>query len=379
MLIGDLLVDRDNPDEAFDLCRDAITGRDITFGNLEGAFSDGDIVQGIVVAPLKGLDGIAHAGFDILSCANNHIVDAGEEALLTMLDRCRSLGMTPVGAGRNLEEARRPVYLEANGWRVAFVATASVFPYGYEATPGKPGLAPLRAHSTYFHSGHIWRPGMLPEVRTITDAADLTALVETIAAAKAEAHVVVASFHWGDHTRPGYLTDFELRTAREAIDAGADVIVGHHQHLIRGVDVYKGKPILYGLGHFVFDLPATKFGPKVSAEQRRTYRDYGLYPRPGYPLLPFHADGRLTVAADVEIAPTGEVSVKLIPFVINPQGQPYPLAPESREAGKWFAYLKRITRQEELNIRYQPEISGDSAGYRVQPREQPQTAPTASA
>jgi poly-gamma-glutamate synthesis protein (capsule biosynthesis protein) len=190
-------------------------------------------------------------------------------------------------------------------------------------------------------------------------------LVAAIESARKEADVVVASFHWGDHSRPALLTDFEIRTAREAIDAGADAVIGHHHHLLRGVGFHKGRPILYGLGHFVFDLPNwnARIGKAAVRSQRHQCREYGLYERRGYPTLPFHPEGRKTLIARLRFN-EGRVETNLVMAAIDPAGVPIPLDPEEGAGQGVFSYLRQISRHEGLNVRYRIEAADSWSGVR---------------
>src|SRR5207244_1166869 len=139
--------------------------------------------------------------------------------------------------------------------RIAFLAYASVFPIGFQARAHTPGLAPMRAYNAWREQfPTYYYPGIAPVITTVPDQGDLARLDEDIQCARERADVVVASFHWGDYSCPFRLTDHETRTARHCIDHGAHMVVGHHHHALRGMEWYQGRPILYGLGHFVFDF-----------------------------------------------------------------------------------------------------------------------------
>ncbi|MBL8706720.1 MAG: CapA family protein, partial [Rhodospirillales bacterium] len=136
---------------------------------------------------------------------------------------------------------------------------SSVYQAGYEARAKVPGLAAMRIHSHYYIPdwdayGKV-EPGVQPQVRTVPYPEDLAVLTQSVEQAKARADLVVASFHWGTASRPAVLMDYEYTLGRAAVDAGADLVYGHHHHYLRGVELYRGKPIFYGLGHFAFDLP----------------------------------------------------------------------------------------------------------------------------
>lgn len=365
--VGDVFVDRDDPATAFSSARDVLRAGDVVFGNCEGVFSD-DIHRApsagsTVAAPAANAAPLARAGFDVLSLANNHSLDGGHAALLSMRRTLADLDIATVGAGANLAEATAPVYLERNGRRLAFLAFSSVFPYGYEARPGVPGLAPFRAHTRYTPVDlNVWNPGMAPVVSTEPLVEDQKAFLHSLSEARAKADIVIASFHWGDSTVPFSLTDHERRTARLAIDHGADVVLGHHHHMLRGVEFHAGKPIFYGLGHYVFDLPnlterLAKDGylgvgrPEEMAAWARKFGEYMIRPREGYPLLPFHPDSRLTGAAAIHIAPSGRISAGFLPAIINPANEPIHVSADSDEGRKVVAYLERCCAAEQLPTR----------------------------
>lgn len=166
-------------------------------------------------------------GVDIVKLANNHVYDYGKQALLDTFDTLENAEIAYVGAGRNLEEAMEPVYMELDGKRVAFVAASRAEKYKMtpQATQDSPGI--LRCYDT-------------------------TLFLETIAKAKENADFVVAYVHWG--TEYSYeLEEVQLTTGKEYLDAGADVIIGAHSHCLQGMEYYDGKPIVYSLGNYWFN------------------------------------------------------------------------------------------------------------------------------
>ncbi|MGB9280796.1 MAG: CapA family protein [Pseudonocardiaceae bacterium] len=176
-----------------------------------------------------------------------------------------------------------------------------------------------------------------------------SALQDDVAAATQQADLVLVSFHWGDFTRPYALTDHERRTARVAIDAGADAVLGHH-HLLRGVEHYRNKPIFYGLGHFVFDLPdfenrlardayLGRGDPTEIRASARRFGDYRIAPREGYPLLPFHPDARLTGIATLTVT-NHRLHAGMVPCTLDPDNQPRPAVAEDT-ADTVRRYLQR--------------------------------------
>lgn len=173
------------------------------------------------------VDILKELGVDIVNLANNHVYDYGEEALLDTFDTLKNAGIHYFGAGKNLEEAMSPVYFDIEGKKVAYVAAsrAEKFKMTPQATEDSPGI--LRCYDT-----------------------DL--FIETIKEAKSNADYVIANLHWG--TEYSFeLEDVQLQTSKDYIDAGADIIIGAHPHVLQGIEYYKGKPIVYSLGNFWFN------------------------------------------------------------------------------------------------------------------------------
>ena len=170
-------------------------------------------------------------GVDIVTLANNHTLDYGTEALLDTFTTLEEAGISYVGAGKNLDRAKKIEYFEVNGYRIAFVGASRVLPIvDWYATSSRPGIL-----STY----------------------DSTITREQIKEAKEQADYVVVYVHWGkEHTeRP---VAYQRNMGKEYIDSGADIVVGSHTHSLQGVEFYQGKPIVYSLGNFIFSRNTTE-------------------------------------------------------------------------------------------------------------------------
>jgi poly-gamma-glutamate synthesis protein (capsule biosynthesis protein) len=176
-------------------------------------------------------------------------MDRSEESLFDSIEAAEKAGIRLVGAGGDIAAARSPVVLERKGNNVGFLAYCSVLPKGYEATPTRPGCAPVRAR-TYYEQVD-WQPGTPPKRHSWCYSEDLSAMVEDVTKLRTEVDVVVVSFHWGIHFEPGTIGQYQFQAAHAAIDAGADLVLGHHAHIMKGVEVYKGKAIFYSLNNFV--------------------------------------------------------------------------------------------------------------------------------
>lgn len=178
------------------------------------------------------VDALTAAGINLVSLANNHILDYGADALEDTFELLEERGIAYAGAGRNEEEARKGVFLEINGVKTAVLAYSGIFKHGYPAWRAGPDNA-----GTLFY----------PEKEQFS--AD-------IRKAGQWADVVVVSLHWGDEYT--YEVNEEQReTGRLAVESGADLVLGHHSHTPQGIEIYKGRPIVYSLGNFLF-YPFTK-------------------------------------------------------------------------------------------------------------------------
>ncbi|WP_308638712.1 CapA family protein [Paenibacillus silvisoli] len=171
------------------------------------------------------LPALKESGIDLVNLANNHTLDQGEEGLLDTIAHLDEAGIPNMGAGRDDSEAFKPVLLEANGVSVAYIGLTRVVPVGsWKAGKNHPGLA-----ETY----------------------DSTRAVAAIKEAEKLADVVVVMVHWGIE-REDWPNNDQKRLAHEYIDAGADLVIGSHPHVLQGFESYKGKWIAYSLGNFIF-------------------------------------------------------------------------------------------------------------------------------
>lgn len=372
--VGDVMIDREQPDEAFALVHGALQVPDVLFGNAECVYTDNPVLAPsaavVAIAGTHNAAGLAAAGFDVMSLANNHIVDAGHEGMTNTKNIIEGHGIATAGVGRNLAEARRAAVRTAGDARVSYLAYASFFPTGYEARDDWPGLAPMRSRNFYVEKvSNLWAPGMSPVCHAVPVREDLERLEADLAAARESSDVVVASFHWGDYQRPFHLTDHEKTIAHFAVDHGADIVVGHHHHMLRGIEWYRGRPIFYGLGHFVFDFPLPRSGPAALVEKVEidpNNDDYfGLAAREGWPLHPWHPDARMTAVAWVSLAGTAIDRAGFLPCQLNPAGQVEPLDANSDDGTAVSEYIEAGCTTQQLNTGFRVTDDIDFDGYAV--------------
>lgn len=200
---------------------------DITVGNLECAVCRGgrpQIKQYTFRADPALLPGLKSAGVEAVTLANNHSLDYGRGALLETIDHLREAAIAFAGAGANLDSAARPARLVARTCTLALVAFSKVATADQFATGTSPGVA---------------------------TAYDPARLLREIAAARTWAGVVAVYLHWG-REKAAAPDESQRRLARQCIDAGADLVIGTHAHVVQGMEYYRGRLIAYSLGNFLF-------------------------------------------------------------------------------------------------------------------------------
>lgn len=204
-----------------------LTDSDITFGNLEGTVTDEFSKRtgsrfSFRMDP-KVLPVLKDTGFDIVSFANNHVGDYSTKGFLKTIENLKANNLAYTGAGVDYTEVVTPKIIEVRGIKVGFLGATDVGPDWLAATNTKSGI--LLANDP-----------KLPEI---------------IAAAKAQVDILIMSFHWGNEYSPA--TSRQEKYAHASIDAGADIVVGHHPHVMERVEEYNGKLIYYSLGNYIFD------------------------------------------------------------------------------------------------------------------------------
>lgn len=214
---------------------DELKKADILFGNLESPISDKGTKVGSIYsfkADLKSIEGLIYAGFDILSFANNHVFDYERLAFKDTLERLKIAGIDYVGAGLNATEASSPIIREIDGTKIGFLAFSTLGPESWKATENNSGI-------------------------NLISEKDIEKAKEIIKSAKENADILIVSLHAGEEykTNPNEL---QISLAKSFIDAGADLVVGHHPHVIQPTIAYENGWIAFSLGNFVFDQGFSK-------------------------------------------------------------------------------------------------------------------------
>lgn len=358
LAVGDIILDEPDPDSFFEPSRDTLLGGDVVIGHVEVPHSTSTVQSSTDVpappAQPAALGALTRSGFSAVTLAGNHIADVGPAGVLDTVRHAHEHALATAGAGASLAEAREPAVVRAGDRTVAVLSYNCVGPRESWATSAKPGCAYVHV-LTHYELDHA-SPGGPPTVYTFATPESLDAMRRDIAAAGERADIVVVGLHKGIGHTPAELAMYERPVAQAAIDAGAHAVFAHHAHIMRGIEIHRGRPIYHGLGNFVTVTRAlSPAGDNDSPERRawalRRVRLYGFAPDPEMPYYPFHPESRHTVIASVEVDDDGKVHARLLPCRIDDRGRPVPV---TRASGgeEVVAYIRDISRRAGLTTRF---------------------------
>jgi len=230
---------------------------DVVVGNLESPISArGKAVENkkftLRAGPIAA-EALKQANIRVVTLANNHMMDFGPLALQDTLAVLNENGILAAGAGMDLDDARSPALLKIKGKTLAFLSYSLTFPLEFYASAGWPGTAPG------------YEEFVKADIEKVRPAADL----------------VIVSFHWGAELMPA-AKDYQVELGHKAIDWGADVVLGHHPHVLQEIEIYQGRMIAYSLGNFVFGSESDR--TNASMILLLTFRGKGLVKVEAVPL-----------------------------------------------------------------------------------------------
>ena len=344
--VGDIIIDREKPETIFRYVEDVLRSADITYANCDQAYADKGTPNPAQASysTSKNIPALLHTGIDAISLANNHSLDWGVEGIMETMDNLNKAGLPYVGTGKNLAEARKPVILERKGTKVGLLAYSSVHLDGYEATEDRPGLVPIRVRTIYEQVDY--QPGTPPKIITIAYKEDLAAMIDDIKRLKAQVDVVVVYYHWGIHLLPRVIPMYCFKLGHEAIDAGADLIIGTHAHMLKGIEMYKGKAIFYSLGNFALELGQHMRDHEHVRELDEHYRSSDWTER------------MKTMIAKAVIEDGKITRVSCIPGYINENSEPMITKRSEPKGQEVFDYVEDISKSEGLPVSF--SWDGDS-------------------
>jgi poly-gamma-glutamate synthesis protein (capsule biosynthesis protein) len=350
LAVGDLVLE-DEPGEKFiALAAPTLKTGDVVVGQGEIVFTARGVQTYAEMGgpspgcPPDNMNVLAASGFNVITLAGNHIWDMGTHGIEDTVNGLRKLGIAVTGGGMNIDEARKPAIIERNGTRFGFLSYNCVGTMGQWATNLKPGCAYIRIISHYEMTGA--NPGGPPDVYTFAEPVSLKNMVDDIRKLRPLCDVLVVAFHKGVLGYPDKLAMYDQQVSYAAIDAGADLIIGHHAHILKGIEHYKGKFIFHGLGHFIFDV----------ATLPQDFRS-PLGISPGAPLFakPFNPAidpaSRWTIIAKC-VVENGNISrVGYLPCWINDERQTVVLKHDA-DGQQMFDFMNTITKGAGLTTRF---------------------------
>jgi poly-gamma-glutamate synthesis protein (capsule biosynthesis protein) len=352
--VGDVGLSRADPDSIFARVAPELTRADIGFCQLEINLTERGTrlpqARHTDRAPTAVARAIRRAGFNVVSWAGNHCMDWGRDGFFDTIEALKGAGCAVVGAGANIAEAREPAIVEKNGNRVAFLAYNTILPMSYWAEENRPGCAPMRAWTHYEQIEHD-QPGTPCRIHTFANQADLAAMVNDIKKARERADVVIMSIHWGIHFVPAVIADYQREVARVAVEAGVDLILGHHAHILKGTELINGVPVIYSLCNFAMDLPMT---PEHAAS--KSFREIQTLNPDWIPdfesTYNFPKDSRKTLVVKAVIGGGKLKRVSLLPTYVDRNSLPEILKASDPRFDEVIKYMDEITRDQNLNARY---------------------------
>jgi poly-gamma-glutamate synthesis protein (capsule biosynthesis protein) len=341
---GDLVLDEPRPEYWLAGIAPALRAADVAIGHLEVPHTR-HLSEMRSDVPAPGADpahvpAIAHAGFHAVSLAGNHIADCGATGIADTRAALDAAGVAHAGAGADLAQASAPCILERGRSRVALLSYNCVGPEESWATASRAGCAYVRVDTA---DGSRIAPAA-PLLRANADS--LAQLKTDIAHARSRATLVVVALHKGIVHTPAKLAPYESDLAHAAIDAGADIVIGHHAHIVRGIELHRGKPVFHGLGNgcvVTRALSADDADPARAAWALRRQQLFGFTPDPGYFLAPFHPQAVNAMLGRVRVNDDGNLLTGFIPVRVDAPGRPRIANPE--EARDIARYVETITVQ----------------------------------
>jgi hypothetical protein len=340
---------RGRSQKTFELCGSMLKEAAITFGQLECNLSNRGIRQLYTGAAGKrpnnpsGAKELSDAGFNIFSFASEHTMEWSEDAMLDTINVITENNMSVIGAGKSIKEARKPAIIDCKGTKIGFLAYCSVVPRGHEAGEDKAGLAPIRA--TTFYAPVDSQQGMVARIHTKANTDDLAAMVEDIRKLRASVDVLVVSMHWGVHFVPSVIAMYQYEVGHAAIDAGADIIIGHHPHLLKGIEVYKGKAIFFSLGNFSTSLTLSEL---KNDTENRYLSFYNWKIDPNYPNYAFPKDSQKTIMVKCNIAQKKIQRIAFLPCWITPKNQIEPLSHADPRSDEVLHYIEWLCEDQRI-------------------------------
>ena len=364
--VGDLILDVPGVERYFDESRSLLKSGDVVIGQVEIPYtvrpqwSAYDNHSAPATDPGR-LEAMLGAGFNVGTCAGNHSFDQGYFGVVDTLGKLRDLGIVTAGEGENDAEAWAPALIQRKGLRFACFSYTAVGPKTVQATPAKAGAAFIYVATAY--DNDVNEPGALPtHIYTSVSPAAMERMRRSFREAKEAGALILASFHMG-RMHSEELQQYQIEIAHAAVDAGAEMVFAHHPHTLLGIEMYRGKPIFYSVGHFVFATDAFLQQGTDLAEQRRFLPNHWqgvntealIKPRePITDTIPYYVGdqaSRNTLIAKGVFDEGGLVRASFIPCFIDGAGHPVPVR-RGEKGDEVLAHIRALCQLEQLDTEF---------------------------
>ena len=346
MFTGDLVLDEPRPDHWLSGIAPALRAADVAIGHLEVPHTHHHSEMRSDV-PAPGADpahvpALARAGFHAVSLAGNHMADCGAPGIADTIAALDAAGIAHSGAGAALGQARTPCMLSRGAHRVALLSYNCVGPEESWATETQAGTAFVRVETA--DGSRIAPAAPLERVNVASLAYMAEDILRLRCSPAGKQTLIVVALHKGIVHTPARLAPYEREIARAAIDAGADIVIGHHAHIVRGIEFHRGKPIFHGLGNgcvVTRALSPDDKDPARAAWAAKRQTLFGFTPDPDYFLAPFHPQAVNAMLGRVRLDDDGSLAVGFTAVRVDAPGRPR--IAEPNEAAAIAQYIEQIT------------------------------------
>ncbi|WOF42272.1 CapA family protein [Sphingopyxis indica] len=347
IVTGDLVLDEPDGDHWLSGIAPALRGADLVIGHLEVPHAEGaEELAGDVPAPAappENLAALARAGFGMVSLAGNHIADCGARGIAETRAGLAAQNIAFTGAGADMVEASEPAIVTIKGWRVGFLSYNCVGPEAGWATDSRAGSNYLRVDTA--DGSPVAPAAPLAHV----PQSELDRLTQDIAALRKRADIVLVALHKGKVHTPVLIEPYERALADAAMAGGADAVLGHHSHIVRGISFAGDRPIFHGLGNGC--VVTSALGPVQDHPARREWAErrkrlFGFEPDPAYTLAPFHPEAVNAFMGELMFTGHAPVQTSIIAVRVEPPGRP--VLAKASECGPIFRYVEAITEKAAL-------------------------------
>lgn len=354
---GDIIVDEPNPETFFEPSKELLKSGDFVIGQIEVPHTRRPEMNSTdIPAPPalpENLVPLAECGFNMCTTCGNHAHDNGLPGIVDTLEQLKKLGIKATGTGRNLEEARKPVIVEKKGIKVGLIGFNAVGPREGWATSSKAGVSYVEI-LTHHEPSPRATPGLPARIYTFPEPDSVEEMQENIQNLKNQCDIALVALHKGMVHTHGEIQMYEKPLAHAAIEAGADAVIGHHAHILRGIEIYHGKPIYHNLGNFVCVTHAlTPSGDNDSPERMRWIEQrkklFGFTPDPDMPFYAFNPESRKTMIARMTATKAGIIEFGFVACYINKSGAPEVLR-NYEDAKSVIEYVEEISAEQKLKI-----------------------------